>query len=70
MRLPERPRFSVASIRWVRWWERGLLIGRPMRVGAQDGYVIWYKVIPAGEGLRVYHATASPAGVRVGGRSG
>ena len=63
MNLPERPRFTMPHVRWVRWWERPFLVFRPMRVGAQDGYVIWYKIVLGG--ARVYHATASPAGVRV-----
>ena len=65
--MPERPTFANRGVRWVRWWERALLWSRPMRVGAQEGYVIWYKQRGLGTAGRmvVYHATASPAGGRV-----
>lgn len=67
--MPERPTFANRGVRWVRWWERLLLVHKPMRVGAQEGYVVWYKQRGLGRAGRmaVYHATASPAGVRARG---
>lgn len=62
--MPERPTFANRGVRWVRWWERLFLFHKPMRVGAQEGYVIWYKNRGLGSRNRmvVYHATPHGGG--------